>query len=78
MLLESFVIHKALVDRVFFKIIKFEHVFCDSKVHQMFSILIWVLIYFIRRVTLVYISKCICIESFEQMLLILIQNILND
>jgi hypothetical protein len=65
MLLESFVIHKTLVDRVFLKIIKFERVFCYSNNHQMFSLLLWALVYFIRRATCVYIFKCTCIESFE-------------
>jgi hypothetical protein len=77
MLLESFFIHKALVDKVFLKILKFECVFCYSNFHQMFSNLLWALIYFIRRATCVYIFKCTCIESFEWMLLILILNILN-
>jgi hypothetical protein len=72
MLLKSFVIHKTLVDKILLKTIKFERVFCYSNVHQMFSILLWALIYFIRKATCVYIFKCICIESFEQMLLILI------
>jgi hypothetical protein len=40
MLLESFVIHKTLVDKVFWKIIKFERAFCYSNVHQIFSILL--------------------------------------
>jgi len=30
-----------------------------------------------KRATCVYIFKCICIESFEQMLLILILNVIN-
>jgi hypothetical protein len=77
MLLESFVIHKTLINRVLLRTIKFEHVFCYSKVHQMFSILLWVLIYFIRSTTCVYIFKCTCIESFELMLLILILNTLK-
>jgi hypothetical protein len=77
MLLESFVIHKALVGRVLLRTLKFEHVFCYSNIHQIFSNLFWVLIYFIRKATCVYIFKCICIESFEQMLLILIQNVFN-
>jgi hypothetical protein len=77
MLLESFVIHKTLVDKVLLRTIKFEHDFCYSNVHQMFSILLWVLIYFVRRATCVYIFKCICIESFERMLLILILNVLS-
>jgi hypothetical protein len=55
MLLESFVIHKTLVDKIFFLTIKIEYVFCYSNVHQMFSILLWALIYFIRRATCVYI-----------------------
>jgi len=71
-------IHKALVDKVFSRTIKFEHVICYSNVHQMFSILLWALIYFIRRATRIYILKRTCIESFEQMLLILIMNILHD
>jgi hypothetical protein len=77
MLLEFFVIHKTLVDKDLLRTIKFEHDFCYSNVHQMFSILSWALIYFIRRATCVYILKCICIESFERMLLILILNVLN-
>jgi hypothetical protein len=55
MLLESFVIHKTLVDMVLLKIIKFERVSSYSNVHQMFSILLWALIYFIKRATCVYI-----------------------
>jgi hypothetical protein len=43
MLLESFVIHKALVDKVLLRILKFEHAFCYSNLHQMFSILLWAL-----------------------------------
>jgi hypothetical protein len=35
-------------------IIKFEHVFYYSNIHQMFSILLWALIYFIRRASCVY------------------------
>jgi hypothetical protein len=65
MLLESFVIHKALVDKVFLRTIKFERDFYYSNVHQIFSILLWALIYFIKRATCVYIFKCTCIESFE-------------
>jgi hypothetical protein len=64
MLLKSFVIHKALVDKVFLRTLKFEHVFCYSNLHQMFSNLLWALIYFIKRATCVYIFKCTCIESF--------------
>jgi len=64
MVLKSFIKHKTLVDRVILRTTKFECVFCYSNVHQMFSILIWVLIYFIRKATCVYIFKCICIESF--------------
>jgi hypothetical protein len=37
MLLESFLIHKTLVDRVFIKALKFERALCYSNVHQMFS-----------------------------------------
>ncbi len=77
MLLKSFVIHKTLVDKVLTKILKFECVLCYSNVHQMFSNLLWALIYFIRRATCVYIFKYICIGSFEQMLLILILNVFN-
>jgi len=55
MLLESFVIHKTLVDKVLLRIIKIEHAFYYSNVHQMFSILLWALIYFIRRATCVII-----------------------
>jgi hypothetical protein len=76
MLLEPFVIHKTLVGRVLLRTIKFECVFCYSNVHQMFSILLWALIYFIRKATCVYFLKCICIESFEWMLLISILNVL--
>jgi hypothetical protein len=76
MLLEPFVIHKTLVDRVLLKIIQFERTFCYSNVHQMFSILLQALIYFIRKATCVYISKCIYIESSEWMLLISILNVL--
>jgi hypothetical protein len=65
MLLESFVIHKTLVNKVFLRTLNFERVFCYSNFHQMFSNLLWVLIYFIRRATCVYIFKlCTCIESF--------------
>jgi hypothetical protein len=72
MLLESFVILKTFVDKILLRILKFERVFWYSNIHQMFSNLLWALIYFIRRTTCVYILKCTCIESFEQMLLILI------
>jgi hypothetical protein len=61
MLLESFVIHKALVDKVLLRTLKFERVFYYSNLHQMFSNLLWALIYFIRRATCVYISRCTCI-----------------
>ncbi len=64
MLLESFVIHKTLVEKVLLKTLKFECVFCYSNLHQMFSNLLWVTIYFIRRATCDYIFKCTCIESF--------------
>ncbi len=37
MLLKSFVIHKALADKVFLKILKFERAFCYSNFHKMFS-----------------------------------------
>jgi hypothetical protein len=40
MLLESFVIHKMFVNKVFLRISKFEHVFCYSNLHKMFSNLI--------------------------------------
>jgi hypothetical protein len=63
-LLESFVIHKTLVEKVLLKTLKFECVFCYSNLHQMFSNLLWVTIYFIRRATCDYIFKCTCIESF--------------
>jgi len=76
-MLLSFVIHKTLDDKVFLRTIKFERVFCYPNVHQMFSILSWALIYFIRRATCVYIFKFTCIESFERMLLILILNVFN-
>jgi hypothetical protein len=78
MLLESFIIHKTFVDMVFLRILKFECAFCYSNVHQMFLNLLWALVHFIRRATCVYIFKCICIESFELMLLILILNVVND
>jgi len=77
MLLKSFVIDKVIFDKVFLRSLKFERAFCYSNVHQMFSNLFWALIYFIRRAMCVYISKCICIESFEWLLLILILNVLN-
>jgi hypothetical protein len=64
MLLESFVIHKTLVNKVLLRTLKFEHVFCYSNLHKMFSNLLWALLYFIRRATCVYIFKCTCIESF--------------
>jgi len=65
MLLESFVIHRTLVDKVLLRTIKFERDFCSSSIHQIFSILLWALMYFIRRATCVYLFKCTCIESFE-------------
>jgi hypothetical protein len=65
MLLESFIIHKTLSDRVLLRTIKFERGFYYSNVHQMFSILLWALIYFIKKATCVYMFKCTCIESFE-------------
>jgi len=77
MLLESFVIQKTLVDKVLLRIIKFERDFCYSNIHQIFPILLWALIYFIRRATCVYIFKFTCIESFEWMLLIMIMNVFN-
>jgi hypothetical protein len=77
MLLESFVIHKTLVDKVFLRTSKFECVFYYSNLHQMFSNLLWALIYFIRKATRVYILKCTCTKSFQWMLLILIQNVFN-
>jgi hypothetical protein len=46
MLLESFVIYKTLVDKVILRTKKFDYIFCYSNVHQMFSILLWALIYF--------------------------------
>jgi hypothetical protein len=64
MLLESFVIHKALVNKVLLKTLIFERVFCYSNLYQMFSNVLWVLMYFIRKATCVYILKCTCIESF--------------
>jgi hypothetical protein len=69
--------HKVIVDKVLLRTLKFESAFCYANVHQMFSNLLWALIYFIRRATCVYIPKCICIESFEWLLLILILNVLN-
>jgi len=36
MLLESFVIHKTRIDKVFLRTIKFECVFCYSKCSQFF------------------------------------------
>jgi len=66
MLLESFVIHKSLVDKVLLRTQKIELVFCYSNFHQTFSNLLWALIYFIRRATWVYIFKCTCIESFYE------------
>jgi hypothetical protein len=63
MLLKSFIIPKALVDKVFLRILKFECVFCYLKLHKMFSNLLWALIYFIIRATCVYIFKCTHIES---------------
>jgi hypothetical protein len=58
MLLKSFVIHKALVDKVRLKTIKYECAFCYSTFHQMFSILLWALINFIWKATCFYIFKC--------------------
>jgi len=69
--------HTQSVDRVLLSILNFERAFYYSNVHQMCSNLLWALIYFIRRATCVYIIKCICIKSFEHMLLILILNVLN-
>jgi hypothetical protein len=40
MLLESFVIHKTVVDNVPLRIIKSNRVFCYSNVHKTFSILL--------------------------------------
>jgi hypothetical protein len=37
MLLELFVIYKALVDKVILKTLKFEHVFYYSNLYQIFS-----------------------------------------
>jgi hypothetical protein len=37
MLLESFVIHKALADKIFLRTLKLERIFCYSNFHQMFS-----------------------------------------
>jgi hypothetical protein len=54
MLLKSFVIHKALVDKGLLRTVKFESVFCYSNFHQMFSNLLWALIYFLRRATRVF------------------------
>jgi len=54
MLLESFIIHKALVDRVFLRTIKFECDFCYLNIHQIFPLLLWALIYFIRSATCLY------------------------
>jgi hypothetical protein len=70
MLLESF-------DRVLLRTLKIELAFYYLNIHQMFSNLLWALKYFIRRATYVYIFKCVCIESFQWALLILILNILN-
>jgi len=53
MLLKSFVIHKTLVDKVFLRTLKFEHAFCYSNLHKMFSNLLWGLIYFVRTTTCV-------------------------
>jgi hypothetical protein len=49
MLSESFVIHKALVDKVILRILKFECVFCYSNLHQMFSNLLQALIYIHKK-----------------------------
>jgi hypothetical protein len=64
MLLESLFMHRALVNKVFLKTLKFERAFCYSNLHKMFSKLLWALLYFIRKATCVYIFKCTCIESF--------------
>jgi hypothetical protein len=53
-LLKSFVIHKELVDKVLLRTLKFESVFCYSNFHQMFSNLLWLVIYFLRRATCVF------------------------
>jgi hypothetical protein len=55
MLLEFFIIHKALVDKVLLRTLKFECVFYYSNLHQLFSNLLWALIYFIQKATCVYI-----------------------
>jgi hypothetical protein len=77
MLLKSFC-HIESVDRVLLRTLKFECAFCYSNIHQMFSNILWALIYFIRKATCVYIFKCIRTNFFEHMLLILILNVLND
>jgi hypothetical protein len=65
MLLESFVIHKTLVDKVFLRTLKFEHVFCYSNLHQMFSNLLWGLIYFVRRTTCVLKKNAYVLDPFN-------------
>jgi hypothetical protein len=45
MLLEFFVIHKALINKIILRTLKFEHVFCYSNLHQKFFNLLWTLIY---------------------------------
>jgi hypothetical protein len=58
------IIHKALVNNILLKILKFEHVFCYSNLHQMFTNLLWALIYFIEGLHVFIFFECTCIESF--------------
>jgi len=63
MLLKFFVICKALVEWVYFQDFKILNVFfCYSNLHQMFSNVLWTLIYFIRRATCVDPFRCTYID----------------
>jgi hypothetical protein len=66
MLLESFVIHKKIVNKVLLKILKFERAFYYSNLYQMFSNLLWALIYFIRKATFVYILNAHVLNPFNK------------
>jgi hypothetical protein len=65
MLLKSFVIHKTLVDKVLLRTLKFEYVFCYSNLHQMFSNLLWALIYFIRRENVFFYKNAHVLNPFK-------------
>jgi hypothetical protein len=65
-MLLSFVIHKILVDKVLLRTLKFERVFCYLNFHQMFSNLLWALIYFIRRATCVLFLNAHVLNPFNR------------